>query len=64
MPGYSFQTMSSSPSNPDALEKFLEKILEQRDGEAPELDSESLRALAVKYGLDDDAYEKLVQEAG
>lgn len=56
--------MSSSSLNPDVLEKFLEKILEQREGVDAELDSESLRALAGKYGLDDAAYEELIQEAG
>ncbi len=55
--------MSSPFSDPAALEKFLEKILEQREGLDAELDSESLRALAEKYGLDDEAYEKLVREA-
>lgn len=55
--------MSFSSSDPAALEKFLEKILEQREEVDAELDSESLRALAEKYGLDSEAYEKLVREA-
>ncbi|MDF1737551.1 MAG: hypothetical protein P1U86_00215 [Verrucomicrobiales bacterium] len=55
--------MSFSSSDPGALERFLEKILEQRETVDAELDSESLRSLAEKYGLDGEAYDQLVREA-
>ncbi|MEC5129324.1 hypothetical protein VSU19_21365 [Verrucomicrobiales bacterium BCK34] len=55
--------MSFSSSDSGALEKFLEKILEQREGVDMELDSAALRSLAEKYGLDGDAYDQLVREA-
>ncbi|MDF1824819.1 MAG: hypothetical protein P1U68_09265 [Verrucomicrobiales bacterium] len=55
--------MSYSSSDPGALEKFLEKVLEQQEGGDRELDAESLRALAERYGLDQEAYEELLRKA-
>lgn len=55
--------MSSSPSQSGALEKFLEKVLEQQAKPDVEFNSASLRTLAEKYGLDSEAYDKLVSEA-
>ena len=55
--------MSFSSSDPDALEKFLKKVHEQQEDVEVELNADSLRALAEKYGLDAGAYEKLVREA-
>ncbi len=56
--------MSNTPPAPDVLEKFLEKVISrQADGNHDVLSVDALRELAGKYGLDDAAYEKLIEDA-
>lgn len=63
--------MSFSSPETDALEKFPESVLELQQKEStdrseakPSLDPDTLRQVAAKYGLDGDAYDQLVKEAG